>query len=68
MKKNKKGIVYIAFYINGNVLIGNPEAIHETMELFQKNLLVLKLVDMLLVYLSCEKRFNEDKRKTCLEQ
>ena len=43
MKKNKKGVVCMALYIDDNLLIGNPEAIKETVQLLWKNGLILKV-------------------------
>ena len=43
MKKSKKGIVYVALYIDDN-LIGDVEAIDDTITALKENGLVLKIV------------------------
>ena len=57
MKKHKKGIMNIALYLDENLLIGDPEAAEEIIELLQRNGLILKAEDNLHYYLSCEINF-----------
>ena len=59
---------YILLYVDDILLIDNPEAIDETLELFWKNGLVLKVDDRLQNYLSCEISFTKSKKKTWLWQ
>ena len=60
--------MYIALYIDDNLLIGNPKAIEEAIELLQKNGLILKVEDDLHDYLSCEIKFLDDDKKERLRQ
>ena len=49
-------------------MIGDPVAIVEAMNLLQKNGLVLKVMDGLKDYLSCQFQFSGDSKKTWLQQ
>ena len=42
LKQSTKGIVYVALYIDDNLMIGIPDAIDEAVEQLKKNDLVLK--------------------------
>ena len=48
----------MALYIDDNLMIGHPVAIGETMKLLWKKGLVLKVLDGLQDYQSCEIRFS----------
>ena len=45
VSKSEKGVVYIAFYIDDNLIVGDIEAIDEAIIAFQGNGLVLKIVE-----------------------
>ena len=45
IKQCTKSKVHITFYINNNLMIGNPEVIDEVVKLLQENGLVLKAVN-----------------------
>ena len=64
----KFGRVYIALYVDDNLIVGHPEAINETIEDLRKEGLVLKVEDDLKDYLSCEIDFSEDKKSAWLGQ
>ena len=61
VKKNEKGIVNIALYTDDILLNSNLEAINETVKLFHKDGLMLKVVDGLQDYLLYEIRFSDNK-------
>ena len=62
-----KGIVYVALYIDNNLMIGDKTAIIDAMALKNKGL-VLKVVEGLQDYLSCEIKFSENKKHAWLHQ
>ena len=66
MGKSKKGMVYICLYLDNNLLIGNPKSTNQEVEEFQKIRSVLKVVDRLQGYLSCEITSSKDKEKARL--
>lgn len=68
VKKSSKGIVYIALYVDDNLLVGHPEAIDDAIQQMKKHGLILKIEDDLKDYLSCEVQFSEDKKKAWLGQ
>ena len=54
MKKSLKGIIYVALYVDDNLMMGNPKAIDKAVEQLKKNRLELKVIEILWDYLSCE--------------
>ena len=62
MKKSAKGIIYIDLFVNNNFIVGNCETIDEAIEALWGNGLVLKVIEILKDYLSCELMFSLDKR------
>ena len=68
MKKSGKGIVYIALYIDDNLMIGNMATIDNTIEALKNKGLVLKIVEGLQDYLFCKTKFSDDKKRTWLGQ
>ena len=64
----KFGRVYIALYVDDNLIVGHPEAINEVIEDLRGAGLVLKVEDDLKDYLSCEIDFSEDKKSAWLGQ
>ena len=67
-KKSAKGIVYIALYIDDNLMIGNMMAIDDAILALNSNGLVLKIVEELQDYLPCEIKFSDDKKRAWLGQ
>ena len=65
-KKSAKGEVYIALYVNDNLMVGNMKAIDETIAALKNNGLVLKVVQGLQDYLSCEIKVSENKQRAWL--
>ena len=55
MRKGANGILYIALYVDENLMVGNPEAI----DALQKYRLVLKVVEGLQ---DCKVKFTVDKK------
>ena len=60
--------MYAALYLYDNLMIGESAVIFEAVELLPKNRPVLKVVDGLQGYLSCEISCSEGKKKAWLEQ
>ena len=54
MKNSAKGIVYAALNMYDNLAIGSPETVDEAVEQPRKYGLVLKVIESLWDYLSCE--------------
>ena len=64
MKESTKfGKVYIALYVDDNLIVGHPEAINEVIQGLRDEGLVLKVEDDLKDYLSCEIDFSADKNQ-----
>ena len=59
-----RGIVYVALYVDNNLMIGGKAAIDAILALKNKGL-VLKVMEGLQDYLSCKIKISGDK-KTCL--
>ena len=67
-RKSKKGTVFIAIYVDDNLLVGDAEAIQKTIKDLKVNGLVLKIEDDLKDYLSCEVKILKDKKRAWLGQ
>ena len=63
MKKCAKGIVFVALYLDDNLMMGNMVARDDTIEAFKNKGLVLKIVKGLQDYLSCKIKLLEDKMR-----
>ena len=63
-----KGIVYIALYIDDNLMVGDIATIDGTIEALKKKELVLKIVDRLQGYLSCKIKISNNKKHAWLGQ
>ncbi len=50
----KKGLVFIALYVDDNLMVGNLNAIDDAIEGMKENRLILKVKDNLNDYLSYE--------------
>ena len=68
VKQYALGIVYVALYVDDNLLIGTPAAIEDTIKRLREEGLVLKVEDDLHDYLLCEIVFSKDRRKAWLGQ
>ena len=62
------GKVYIAIYVDDNLLVGHPNAINEVIQDLRNGGLVLKVEDDLKDYLSCEIDFSANKSSAWLGQ
>jgi hypothetical protein len=60
--------VFIALYVDDNLLIGHPKAIEDAIKQMKKHGLILKIEDDLKDYLSCEIQFSKDRTKAWLGQ
>ena len=63
VKKSMKGVVYIALYVDDNVMGGDVAAIDETISALKNNTLVLKVMEWLQDYLSWKINFSKDKKR-----
>ena len=63
---SRKGIVYVALYVDNNLMVGDVEAIDEGIAALKENGLVLKIVEGLQDYLSCGVRFSINKKRAWL--
>ena len=63
MKKCAKGVVYIALYVDDNLMVGNTRVIYEEIE---ANGFVIKVVEGLQDYLFCKVKFSLDKKRAWL--
>ena len=68
MKESSKGLVYVALYVDDNLIVGHRAAIDDAIKQMKKHGLVLKVEDDLKDYLSCEVQFSKDKTKAWLGQ
>ena len=68
VKKSPNGIVFIAIYVDDNLLVGYPDAIEDAIQQMKKHGLILKIEDDLKDYLSCKIQFSKDKKKVWLGQ
>ena len=66
VKKSAKGMVYIALYVDDNLMVSNITAINDTTEASKSKGLVLKIVEGLQDYLSCKIKFSKDKKHALL--
>ena len=62
IKKSTKGIVYVALYLNDNLMIGDIAIIDDAIEALKNKGLVLKIMEGLQDYLSCKIKFSNDKK------
>ena len=62
VKKSVKGIVYIALYIYDNLMVGDIAMIDDAVEALKSKGLVLKILEGLQNYLSCEIKFSNNKK------
>ena len=67
-ESTKFGRIYIALYVDDNLIVGHPQAIKETIQELRDEGLVLKVEDDLKDYLSCEINFSKDRKSAWLGQ
>ena len=65
-KENEKGLVYLALYINDNLMVGESEAVDEVIVILKENGLVLKELEGLQDSLSCKVKFLKDEKRAWL--
>ena len=68
VKKSEKSIMFVALYIDNNLMVGDIEAIDEPILALEENGLVLKIMEGLQDYLSCKIRFSKNKKRAWLGQ
>ena len=57
-----KSIVYVAFYIDDNLMVGDIATNDDAIEAIKNKGLVLKIVEGLQDYLSCKIQFSDNKK------
>ena len=62
VKKSAKCVVYIALYVDDNLMISDLAAIVEAILALKRNGLVLKIMEGLQDYLSCKIKLSKDKK------
>ena len=67
-ESTKFGRVYIASYVDDNLIVGKEEAINEVIQELRDECFILKVEDDLKDYLSCEIEFSENKKAAWLGQ
>ena len=68
IKRSAKGIVYIALYVDDNLMIGNIAAINDAILALKNKGLVLKILEGLQDYFSCKMKILDDKKHAWLGQ
>ena len=68
VKKSVKDIIYVALYVDDNLMIGDVAALHDIIEALKTKGLVLKIVEGLQEHLSFKIKFSEDKKRAWLGQ
>ena len=66
LKKSMKDIVYIALYVDNNLMIEDIVTNDNAIEALKSKGLVLNIVEGLQDYLSCKIKFSEDKKRAWL--
>ena len=61
VKRNTKGIVYLALFVDDNLMIGNRAAMDDAILALKSKGLVLKVVEGLQEYLSAKSKFLKTK-------
>jgi hypothetical protein len=62
-KQYKKGIVFIACYVDDCLCCGHEEAINESIEQIEKSGFILKVENKMTDYLSCNITYSKDKKQ-----
>ena len=65
--KSEKGIVYVALYVDNNLMKGDVEAINKAITALAENGLALKVMKELQDYFSWKLKFSKDKTGNVLE-
>ena len=68
VKKNMKGIVYIAFYVINNLMVGNIATIDTAIESLKSKGLLLKIMERLQDDLSYKIKFSDHKKAAWIGQ
>ena len=63
-----KGIIYVALYVDDNLMIGDSAMIDDAILALKNKGLVLKTVEGLQDYLSCKIKISKDKKCAWLGQ
>ena len=68
VKRSAKGIVYIALYVDDNLMVANKAAMDDAILALKNKGLVLKVVEGLQDYLSFEIKISDDTKRAWLGQ
>ena len=68
VNRSAKGIVYVALYVDDNLMIGEKPTIDDAILALKNKGLVLKIVKGLQDYLSCEIKISDDRTRAWLGQ
>ena len=68
VKRSMKGIVYVALYVDDNLMISNNATIDDAILALKNKRLVLKIMEGLQYYLSCRIKISNDKKCAWLGQ
>ena len=68
VKRSMNSSVYVALYVDNNLMIGDKAAIDDAIMALENKGLVLKVVEGLQDYLSCEIKISENKKRAWLGQ
>ena len=61
-----KGIVYVALYVDNNLMVDSIAAINGAFDALKNKGLVLKIMEGLQDYLSCDIKFSNNKKHSSL--
>ncbi|KAL7526613.1 hypothetical protein ACHAWF_001850, partial [Thalassiosira exigua] len=67
-RRDDKGLVYVAIYVDDNLIVGQREAIEDTIEGLRRNGFTVTVEDTLEDYLSCQIEFSRDRNSVWLGQ
>ena len=67
-RQDEDGLVFVALYVDDNLMVGHPNPIQKTIKELQANGLTLKVEDNLCDYLSCGIIFSSNHKKAWLGQ
>ena len=67
-RKDKYGLVFVAIYVDDNLVVGHKKAVDRTITQLREEGLVLKVEDNLHDYLSCDICFPQDRKRAWLGQ
>ena len=67
-RKDEYGLVFVAIYVDDNLVVGHKKAVDRTITQLREEGLMLKVEDNLHDYLSCDICFSQDRKRAWLGQ